>query len=216
MKKYLISIAMVLFLLTSLGSRIAFTEEVDVTITNLTSNQPFSPPVLVSHNDEFALFTAGTKASAGLELMAEDGDPSGILSEIEGNANVNQVIAASGPIPPGGSLTISIDVDRKVRYISVAGMLVNTNDSFFGINGIKVLHKTSRTAFAPAFESGTEENNEDCAFVPGPFCEGASTTGGAEEDGVIIINNGIHGVGDLIPALHDWRNPVALITITRK
>jgi len=217
MKKYLVSISMVLFLLTSLGSRVAFTEEVDVTITNLTKEQPFSPPVLVSHNKGFELFTAGTQASAGLELMAEDGDPSVMLSEIEGNADVNQVKAASGPVPPGGSITMSIDVDRNFKNISVAGMLVNTNDSFFGIKGITISRKISRrTAIAPAYDAGTEENNEDCAFIPGPFCAGASTSGGADEDGVIIINNGVHGVGDLIPAQHDWRNPVAMITITKK
>ena len=206
---------MVLFLLTCFGNRIAFTEEIDVTITNLTTNQPFSPPIVVSHNDAFALFAAGTQASAGLELMAEDGDPSGMVSEIEGDANVNQVVAATGPIPPGGSLTMSIDVDRNFKNISVAGMLVNTNDTFFGINGIKVSRKKPRTVLAPAYESGTEENNEDCDFVPGPFCEGASSAGGADQDGVIVINNGVHGIADLIPALHDWRNPVAMINITK-
>ena len=216
MKKYLISIPMVLLFLTSLVTKVAFTDEVDVTIVNLTTDQPFSPPLLVSHNAEFELFTAGTEASDGLELMAEDGDPSGLLSEIEGDANVNQTVAASGPIAPGGSLTMSIDVDRNFKYISSAGMLVNTNDSFFGLNGIELLRrKSSITAMAPAYESGTEQNNEECAFIPGPFCTD-STTGGAEENGVIIINNGVHGIGDLIPELHDWRNPVAMITIKRK
>ena len=87
MKKYLISITMVLFLVISLGNRIAFTGQIFVSITNLTKDQPFSPPVLVSHNQGMLLsaphFRPGKEASAGLELLAEDGDTSGLLSEIE-------------------------------------------------------------------------------------------------------------------------------------
>lgn len=32
--------------------------------------------------------------------------------------------------------------------------------------------------------------------------------------GGIVVDSGIHGVGDLAPAQFDWKNPVANITIT--
>ena len=108
---------------------------------------------------------------------------------------------------------MQIGINKEFRYISSVGMLVNTNDSFFGFNGVDVFRKKSGSmAVAPAYDAGTEENNEDWAFIPGPFCTD-STSGGADEGGVVLINNGVHGIGDLIPEMHDWRNPVALIVI---
>ncbi len=35
------------------------------------------------------------------------------------------------------------------------------------------------------------------------------------DEGYVHIHRGIHGVGDLVAAVHDWRNPVAKITITK-
>ena len=34
-------------------------------------------------------------------------------------------------------------------------------------------------------------------------------------EGYVYIHPDIHGVGDLVPAARDWRNPVAKITIRR-
>jgi hypothetical protein len=33
--------------------------------------------------------------------------------------------------------------------------------------------------------------------------------------GYLRIHRGIHGISDLKPAIYDWRNPVAKITVTR-
>ncbi len=38
-------------------------------------------------------------------------------------------------------------------------------------------------------------------------------TSGAE--GFIYVSNGVHGGADLVPALHDWRGPVARISVKR-
>jgi len=55
--------------------------------------------------------------------------------------------------------------------------------------------------------------------IPGPNfveCGGpgkGGVAGGGE--GFVHIHSGIHGVGDLKPALRDWNNPMALITVRR-
>jgi hypothetical protein len=36
-----------------------------------------------------------------------------------------------------------------------------------------------------------------------------------DPEGFVHVHSGIHGGADLDPAMHDWRNPVALVTITR-
>jgi hypothetical protein len=94
-------------------------------------------------------------------------------------------------------------------------MLVTTNDAFFALNGAEVPLVRSFEYASPAYDAGSEANNESCAFIPGPPCgkAGVRATEGAE--GYVHIHAGIHGVGDLVPAERDWRNPVAKITLRR-
>jgi hypothetical protein len=49
-------------------------------------------------------------------------------------------------------------------------MLVTTNDGFYGANAVQVPRHGSRVVYSVAWDAGTEENNESCAFVPGPPC----------------------------------------------
>ena len=71
-----------------------------------------------------------------------------------------------------------------------------------------------KTHDAIAYDSGTEFNSEDCAFIPGPPCGNhVRMTDGAE--GFIYVSNGVHGGADLIPALHDWGGPVARISVRK-
>ena len=45
-----------------------------VTIENLTSGQPFSPPVVATHRSNVRMFRVGRLASPELEAIAEDGN----------------------------------------------------------------------------------------------------------------------------------------------
>jgi hypothetical protein len=47
------------------------------------------------------------------------------------------------------------------------------------------------------------------------LCAGAGGSPGVGGEGFVHIHPGIHGIGDLIPAQRDWRNPVAKISIER-
>jgi hypothetical protein len=68
---------------------------------------------------------------------------------------------------------------------------------------------------SPAYDAGSEANNEDGDFIPGPpfGSGGVRDTEGAE--GFVHIHSGVHGIADLDPAIYDWRNPTAEIRITR-
>ena len=65
-------------------------------------------------------------------------------------------------------------------------------------------------------DSGTEMNNEDCAYIPGPPChldeKNMETEAG---EGMITFHNGVHGSADLSPTDMDWRNGIATVTIKR-
>ncbi|MDX1630999.1 MAG: spondin domain-containing protein, partial [Thermoanaerobaculia bacterium] len=100
--------------------------------------------------------------------------------------------------------------------ISAVGMLVTTNDAFFGLDSVDVIGGRwwIRTA-APAYDAGSEADTESCSDIPGPPCmnPGVRVTEGAE--GYVHVHQGIDGTGDLDPAIWDWHNPVVSIQIIR-
>jgi len=75
--------------------------------------------------------------------------------------------------------------------------------------------KQSVTYLAPAYDAGTETNDEAYANVPGPACRGEALSYYDEGEGFVTIHNGVHGIGELNPSIYDWRNPVAKIIVTR-
>ena len=94
-------------------------------------------------------------------------------------------------------------------------MLAQTNDAFYALNGSAGPRRGAVTYYSVAWDSGSEANDEECQFVPGPPCINFFVHDPAPAEGFVHIHSGIHGGGDLVPAIHDWRNPVAKITIRR-
>ncbi len=193
----------------------------EVTVVNLTRSQIFSPPVVVSHNSDLALFTPGQPASTALAVMAEDGNGAPLLADVADNTSVLDANIAGGPVLPGASATVLISASRANRYISVAGMLVSTNDAFFAASGLEAPRRDffksggarETTHFAQVWDAGSETNSEDCAYIPGPPCGAAGARDTDDAEGYVYIHNGIHGIGDLTSDVWDWRGPAALITV---
>lgn len=188
----------------------------EVTVTNLTRGQIISPFVVVTHTRKLVpLFTLGSEASEELAFIAEDAYNIPLIELLEADPKVKVVLEATGPIIPGESVSVEIDFDRKTRNITVVGMLVTTNDTFFALNGVRGPRYGSKTYYSPAYDAGSEANSEECIFIPGPPCGNGGVHDPAVAEGYVHIHAGIHGGGDLDPAKHDWRNPVAKITIRR-
>lgn len=68
---------------------------------------------------------------------------------------------------------------------------------------------------SPAYDAGSEPNDEQCVNIPGPVCGGAGGSPDTGGEGYVHIHAGIHGIGDLVAADRDWRNPVAKVVIKR-
>jgi hypothetical protein len=191
----------------------------EVTITNLTFGQVFAPILVTSHQAGVTLFTPGQPASLDLEVLAEAGDTGPLAALLSGMPEVLDVADSGGPLPPGQTVVVNVRTGGSFDHISVAAMLIPTNDGFFAINGVKgPTGSATLTLFSPAYDAGTEANDELCTHIPGPpaVCTGEgfnSSREGAEGD--VHIHRGIHGIGDLIAADRDWRNPVAEVTIRR-
>ena len=174
-----------------------------------------STPIMVaSHGRGVNLFSTGEAASTELEMLAEGGD-TGPLSERLEEAGALDVTTTGDVLPPGHSVTVHVRTNRWNSRVSIAAMLVPSNDAFVAINGVQGprLYR-SKTVMSPAYDAGTEINDELCVSIPGPpfICAGDGYTP-QNGEGYVYIHQGIHGIGDLTEAGHDWRNPVAKVKI---
>jgi hypothetical protein len=118
------------------------------------------------------------------------------------------------------SATVVVRTSGRYNHVSVAGMLIPTNDGFVALNGAEgpKFWERSEIYLAPAWDAGTEANDEDCDSIPGPpgVCGGEGFNGSREgAEGFVHIHSGIYGSPNLDGRVRDWRNPVARIVIRR-
>lgn len=201
----------------------------DVTITNLTGGQPLSPGVAATHTKKQSVWRLGQAASEGIRLIAEDGDNSVALSSLTGQPGFADVQAVAtptgcvncpGPFPAWQTIRISAKADAN--RLSLAIMLICTNDGFTGLDAVKLPGGFKPETFNTAgYDAGTEVNDElstqivDPCFVIGATSRPPDGNLRTPQSGVITHHPGILGVGDLIPTVHGWKDPVARITIQR-
>ena len=186
----------------------------EVTITNVTQGEIFTPIMVATHPRGVKLFELGDSASTPLAILAESGDTAP-LSDYLVDEGAHDVVTADDVLPPGASVTLTVETSGRSRYVSVASMLVPSNDAFFAVNGVHGPRgRRTKTVFSPVYDAGSETNDELCVSIPGPpfICAGEGYNP-ADGEGYVHIHPGIQGVGDLIAADHDWRNPAAKITI---
>jgi Spondin_N len=202
-------------------------ESYDVTITNLTSGQPLSPAVLVTHVRRVSLFSMGSMASAGIQAIAEDGNPAVSAAMLTGVRGVFDVVTTGAPAhriggPGPTSVQATIMADREHRLLSFATMLICSNDGFAGLNGVALPNDDQPvTVYAYGYDAGTERNTEAGGDIVPP-CFGIGPVGGhaggggrRAESRTIRMHPGFHGERDLVPAQHGWQGPVAMVTIQR-
>lgn len=187
-----------------------------VTITNATVNHVITPPAVIAHNKHFKLFKVTEEASPELAIMAESGNVVPLLGALESNPDVSAVMSTSDQTPPvilpGHSITVEIKAPKET-YFTVAGMLATTNDAFTSVTLKAPRKKHYSDGMALAYDAGSEDNNELCIDIPGPPCGGTNTPIEGDGEGFVTIHNGVHGVGDLVPADLDWRGPTAMVRI---
>ena len=228
--KRLISMICLAVVLTIGGTPMAFSdgggdEEFEVTITNLTRGQRFTPILVASHKKGIDLFTLGAAASGALATLAETGNTEPLMMLLMATPGVKDVVTVGPLLDSGAVRTITITGGGKFKHVSVAAMMIPTNDGFIALNGVKGLTGKTLTFYSPGYDAGSEVNDELCSSIPGPdfdecvnpdFPDGGAPGGGGAPgsgEGYVHIHAGIHGVGDMDASERDWRNPVAKITI---
>jgi hypothetical protein len=196
------------------GPALAGDKMYEVTITNITKGQIFTPILAVTHTREASLFELGSAASSELEQLAEGGATAplqDLLDSLPGVVKDTQ--ATGGLLMPGDSVTLEIEGRQYRNKLSFAAMLLPTHDTFVSIDSME-LPRWSSEALAYAYDAGTELNTELCVEIPGPDCMGEGYVAGGGE-GYVFISNGIHGIADLDSDAYDWRGAVAKVEVRR-
>lgn len=194
-----------------------------VKIVNITKGQIISPPVVAAHHPDLHIFTVGEPAWETVSMMAEDGMAGPLRDELAASDLVNEAVAADGPLMPGQAVTLQITTDGRLNRISVLGMLVTTNDAFFGLDGVLAPARNfkrggaapSSIHFANAYDAGTEYNSEDCGTIPGPPCGNGGVRDTENAEGYVYPHPGLHGEGDISLSGYNWAGAVVKIKITR-
>ncbi|MGI9284863.1 MAG: spondin domain-containing protein [Pseudomonadales bacterium] len=195
----------------------------EISAVNLTVGQPFSPLALLIHDESQTAFEIGTAASAGLEQLAEGGDNSQFLADLDSVAETS----GAAPIAPGGNETISLELDSDDPTglrLTVMTMLVNTNDAITGVNGANIGELAvgeSITFNTISYDSGTEANTELGVEIPGPISGGEGFNAARDDirdevmmhQGVVTADDGL--ASSDLGQQHRWDNPVARFQITR-
>jgi hypothetical protein len=185
----------------------------DVTITNITKTQKFTPILVATHKADIAFFTAGMSASGPLAIQAESGNPGPLNDVLLSVPDLVLDTTINGALlEPGESVTITIEGHNQYDRLSLSAMLIPTNDTFMALNSVP-LPRFSATYAANAYDAGSEVNDELCASIPGPPCFGEALSQ-ADGEGFVHMANGIQGIGDVDPAAYDWRGAVASVKVT--
>jgi Spondin_N len=191
----------------------------DVQITNLTNAQPLSPVAIALHGDEM-LWTIGKPASNALEVLAEGGDNSPFIAQ----ESIIASASSEGAVMPGANSTISVTTtDSTATYITIATMLVNTNDAFSGLTGLNLSSfdvNDSKTWTLGVYDAGTEANSESMGTIPGPADGGTGYDATRDDLDLVTMHSGTVTMDDgltnsVLTQAHRFDNPAMKVTITR-
>ncbi len=192
----------------------------DITVTNLSSNQPLSPIAAKLHGSSFSAWQVGTMASLALEELAEGGDNTSLLALSDAYSSVS----GAGAIGPGSSETVTIESGEYSDInLTLVSMLVNTNDAFTGKTKLDLSDLAvgdMQTHYLPVYDAGTEGNSELANTIPGPADGGEGFNMARDDVDYVARHPGVVGVDhgyseSVLNSTHGFDSPVALFTITR-
>ncbi|MEM6488823.1 MAG: spondin domain-containing protein [Pseudomonadota bacterium] len=195
------------------GLAAATTLEITVTSSSPTGGLAITPLYVAFHDGSVDLFDEGDPASAGIELVAEEGvanGPGSIAAErlaIQGDSQGAILASPSGPPPiePGETVRTRVDVNGGTnRFFSFFSMILPSNDAFIGVDdplsfelfdaGGSFLGPIEiAVTGADIYDAGTEAND----FTNGPaFVQGQDINDGGPGEGSIQQGVGL-GLGTI-------------------
>ena len=222
--------------LASVMSLPAAAEELEISVTNLTHGNYFTPLLIAAHDMDSHLFQAGEMATPALQKMAEGGDIADLDAAVTGAGGVTVANPAMGLLAPSAKVDSIMLDSADMTHLSITAMVLPTNDAFVGLDAWKIPTEAGSYTFTlNAYDAGTEANDEivnggGASGTPGiPAAPGGA--GGMNGTGIMdnSSNDKVHihpgvlgdtdmngGASDLDSRVHRWLNPVARVTVTVK
>ena len=118
-----------------------------IEITNLSNAIYFTPLLVSAHDKHTHVFQPGVAASASLQAMAEGGNISGLIADLDAAGASSAANPAAGLLAPGASTTATVKMSKGNRYLSITAMLLPTNDGFVGLDAMKIPKKKGSHTF---------------------------------------------------------------------
>lgn len=225
-----------IFVMASLfGVQAANATDFNVRIINLSNGVYYTPFLVAAHPAGTSIFTTGQPASANLQAMAEGGDISGLVTDLQGLGATIAEDPAGGLLAPASETNVDLNTDGTSNdVLSIVAMLLPTNDAFAGLNAVAIPTEPGTYVFdVPAYDAGTEANDELITGGGAPGAAGVPAdpgglggTGGAGA-AMADANTNVHihrgtlgdldpngGTSDLDSSVHRWLNPVIRVVIT--
>lgn len=222
--------------ITSLMSLPAAAAELEISVTNLTHGNYFTPLLIAAHDMDSHLFQAGEMATPALQKMAEGGDIADLDAAVMGAGGVTVANPAMGLLAPSAKVDSIMLDSGDMTHLSITAMVLPTNDAFVGLDAWKIPTEAGTYTFTlNAYDAGTEANDEivnggGASGTPGiPAAPGGA--GGMNATGIMdsSSNDKVHihpgvlgdtdmngGASDLDSRVHRWLNPVARVTVIVK
>jgi hypothetical protein len=166
------------------------------------------------------MWQVGQPASIALEKLAEGGDSSDFIA-LENNL---ATVTSEGAVPPGASVTLNLNTtETMANYLTIATMLVNTNDAFSGLTGVDIstlVLNQEKSWSLSVYDSGTELNTEAAGTIPGPADSGIGYEAARNDIDLVGYHSGVVSKDDglsnsVLTQAHRFDNPAVKVTITR-
>lgn len=158
-----------------------------------------SPGMWVLNEKRAALFAEGKRASSGLEMQAEDGNPEGLIRSLEMNHHSSALhgvfntpagAMGAGPIGPGAAYEFKVNATPGMK-LSLALMFGQSNDLFYANDAGIALFDNKGMPFSgdvtskiELWDAGTEVDQElGVGADQAPRQKAANT--GAAQNGVV-------------------------------
>jgi hypothetical protein len=135
----------------------------------------FSPLIGGVHSNRAVYWKVGGLASPAIKLMAEEGIPDGLASEVKADIDHGLALAVlSSPMTtdsPGSNTIAAFQVTKDFPLVTLVSMFAPTPDWFTGVSGLSLLGENgnwvkSKVVMLYPFDAGTEQNLQYALHQP--------------------------------------------------
>ena len=101
----------------------------------------FSPLVGGTHDSGVTFWEVGGMATSGVQQMAETGNPTGVLADVNAAitaGTAGETIVGSGPAASPGSQTITFEATDDFSLLTLSSMIAPSPDWFVGVSGLEL------------------------------------------------------------------------------